>query len=177
MQQQEARRCALCCGIAAVKGTQPGERIVQQALVRIKRFGVGIGPVGEQRKLRVDLAAREPVQAELVNQFADGGRARQHGGDHDQNPVLGRDAGGEIKTRQRLDPGGLRNQPVNQCGDGLGGRKHHQQQSHTGLPVDDVERMRRRDERGKRACNPNRRVDRQPPGRPYARSAASAARA
>ena len=104
-------------------------RIVQQASVGRQRHAVGIGPVGQQRELRMALGVCQVVQLQPVHQGLGRGGIGQHRGDHDHHPVLGWNACRQRQPRQVRGPGRFTDQPVDHRHHGLRRREQHQQAS------------------------------------------------
>ena len=141
VQQQEARRrTGLLAGPIAVliAGFGNGARVVavqradlargQRQPGRVGRDfrGVGVGPVGQQRKLRLRLGVGQVVQVQPAHQRADAVLAGQHRRHHQHHPVRGWNAIVERQSRQRVGPGRFTDQAVDQRHHGFGGRNEHQ---------------------------------------------------
>ena len=134
VQHDEARRAVGRRRVAGVQRSDVAHCCVEQRRVGGERGGRRVGPVGEQRELRVALRVREVVEFEPVGQRVGIGEVHQHAGDHDHHAVLGRDAVREREARQAARPGRFADQPVDHRDHRLGGRKQHQQRSREGQP-------------------------------------------
>ena len=127
MQDDEARRLVSRRRVERIEPLDLGDRRAEQGGVGGVARAFGIGPVGDERELRVALGVGEVVKLEVVGEIAAALGRGQHRRDRDHRPVLGRDAAGQAETRQPHRPGRFADQAVDDRDHRLGGREDHQQ--------------------------------------------------
>ncbi|MDZ7589756.1 MAG: hypothetical protein U5L05_03505 [Rubrivivax sp.] len=90
-------------------------------------LGVGrVGPVGEQRELRVRLGVGQRMQVQAVRQARRAGGAGQHGRHDDHDAVFGRDARSQRQARHLLGSRRFADQAVEDGHHRFGCRQQHQ---------------------------------------------------
>ncbi len=126
VQQQEPRRRAGRRRMARVEIGDLLPREIEQRGIGVQVFGVGVGPVAEQRELRLGFRVGERVQQQPVHERRDGLRTAEQRRNHDDHAVRGRDAAGPGEARQMAWPRRLADEPVHHRSHRLRRRKEHQ---------------------------------------------------
>ena len=129
VQQNEARHLRPVAGhrMARIDRADLLHRVRQQGFIPGRMFGGGVGPVAQQRELRVELGVGQPVQDQPVHQAVDGGCVGDHRRDHDHHPVFRRNAVDQRQTRQLVRSRRLADQAVDDRHGHFRGRQQREQ--------------------------------------------------
>ena len=112
--------------VARVEFTDLLQRSGQQGSIGCRVRCVSIGPVGQQRKLRVALRVGKVMQLQAMHQITDGSGACQHAWNHHHHTVLKWNAVGQRQAGQVPGPRRFADQAVNDGYHSLRGWEHHQ---------------------------------------------------
>ena len=139
VQHDETRRASAVKGVTRIEVSNLGHGRLKQLGVGGQHFGVGIRPVGEQRKLGLRLWVAQVMLLQAQRQALGGGAMAQHGRNHHHDTVFFGNARGQGQARQVLRPDRFTDEPVDQGHHGFGGGQQHQPRGQQGQGTRQVE--------------------------------------